>query len=341
MTKAPLLDLARVLPLLRCPATGGELHITPAGALVTADGERSYPILDGIPALIDPAKSLFAPDLEAGGAAVGGRETRRARANRALWKTARSIVPSVSLNVRGERNLRRFRKLLTADGPYPKRLLVVAGAVEGTGVNALIDDPRIEAIETDVVLDVRTQVLADAHDLPFADDSFDGVLLQGMLSCVPDPERVVAEAHRVLKPGGLAYSETNFLQGVCMGPYDFTRWTHVGHRRLFRWFDEVDSGVQCGPGMALSWAVVWFMMSLTGRNRHARQAMRAISPFFVFWLKYLDRFLVDQPGSYDAASGTYFMGRSRSTPVSDAEVIRGYRGAIRTEWLDERDPAAV
>ena len=34
------------------------------------------------------------------------------------------------------------------------------------------------------------------------------------------------------------------------------------------------------------------------------------------------------------------MGRRRATPVADAEVVRGYRGAIRTEWLDERDPTA-
>lgn len=342
MKNAPPLDLAKILPILRCPATGAELHITPSGRLVTPDGEHTYPILDGVPALIDPSKSLFAPDLAPGGAAVGGRETVRAKANRKLWALGRRVVPSVSLNVRGERNLKAFRRLLTAgDDPRPKRLLIVAGAVEGTGVGELLADPRIECIETDVVLDARTQILADAHDLPFADGTFDAVLCQGMLSCVADPERVVAEVHRVMAPGGLVYSETNFLQGVCMGPYDFTRWTHVGHRRLFRWFDEVDSGVQCGPGMALSWAIVWFLMSLTGRSRIARDGVRAISPFFVFWLKYLDRFLVEQPGSFDAASGTYFMGRRRETPVSDAEVIRVYRGGMRTEWLEERDGAAV
>ena len=342
MKTARRLDLARILPLLRCPATGAELNITPSGRLVTADGEHSYPILDGVPALIDPSKSLFASEAASGDDANGGRETPRARANRALWALGRRVVPSVSLNVRADRNLRAFGRLLTAgDGSRPKRLLIVAGAIEGTGVGELLDDPRIECFETDVVLGARTQILADAHDLPFADGVFDGVLCQGVLTCVSDPVRVVAEVHRVLAPGGLVYSETAFLQGVCMGAYDFTRWTHVGHRRLFRWFDEVNSGVQCGPGMALSWGIVWFLMSLTGRSRVARQVVRAVSPFFVFWLKYLDRFLIEQPGSFDAASGTYFMGRRRATPVADAEVVRGYRGAIRTEWLDERDPTGV
>ena len=202
MKTARRLDLARILPLLRCPATGAELNITPSGRLVTADGEHSYPILDGVPALIDPSKSLFASEAASGDDANGGRETPRARANRALWALGRRVVPSVSLNVRADRNLRAFGRLLTAgDGSRPKRLLIVAGAIEGTGVGELLDDPRIECFETDVVLGARTQILADAHDLPFADGVFDGVLCQGVLTCVSDPVRVVAEVHRVLAPG--------------------------------------------------------------------------------------------------------------------------------------------
>ena len=138
MKTARRLDLARILPLLRCPATGAELNITPSGRLVTADGEHSYPILDGVPALIDPSKSLFASEAASGDDANGGRETPRARANRALWALGRRVVPSVSLNVRADRNLRAFGRLLTAgDGSRPKRLLIVAGAIEGTGVGEL------------------------------------------------------------------------------------------------------------------------------------------------------------------------------------------------------------
>ena len=43
---------------------------------------------------------------------------------------------------------------------------------------------------------------SDAHDLPFADASFDVVVLHTVLTHVAAPERVVAEAFRVLAPGG-------------------------------------------------------------------------------------------------------------------------------------------
>jgi ArsR family transcriptional regulator len=48
---------------------------------------------------------------------------------------------------------------------------------------------------------VRTEV-ADAHDLPFTDASFDAVLLFHTLTYAERPARVLAECARVLRPGG-------------------------------------------------------------------------------------------------------------------------------------------
>jgi len=44
--------------------------------------------------------------------------------------------------------------------------------------------------------------VADAAHLPFGDDSFECVLIRDVLHHVPDPTGVVAEARRVLAPGG-------------------------------------------------------------------------------------------------------------------------------------------
>jgi MPBQ/MSBQ methyltransferase len=48
------------------------------------------------------------------------------------------------------------------------------------------------------------RVLGDAEALPFGDDAFDRYVSAGSIEYWPDPQRGVAEAYRVLRPGGVA-----------------------------------------------------------------------------------------------------------------------------------------
>jgi MPBQ/MSBQ methyltransferase len=48
------------------------------------------------------------------------------------------------------------------------------------------------------------KLLGDAERLPFADASFDRYVSAGSIEYWPDPQRGIAEAHRVLRPGGVA-----------------------------------------------------------------------------------------------------------------------------------------
>lgn len=63
-------------------------------------------------------------------------------------------------------------------------------------------------------------LLVDAENLPFADGSFDGVLVVAALHHLPDPRRALAEARRVLRPGGLLAlgTEPNNWQGRTIYP---------------------------------------------------------------------------------------------------------------------------
>jgi MPBQ/MSBQ methyltransferase len=49
-----------------------------------------------------------------------------------------------------------------------------------------------------------TKVLGDAEALPFATDSRDRYVSTGSIEYWPDPQRAIAEAYRVLRPGGVA-----------------------------------------------------------------------------------------------------------------------------------------
>jgi MPBQ/MSBQ methyltransferase len=48
------------------------------------------------------------------------------------------------------------------------------------------------------------RMLGDAEALPFADDAFDRYVSAGSIEYWPDPQRGIAEAYRVLRPGGVA-----------------------------------------------------------------------------------------------------------------------------------------
>lgn len=51
-------------------------------------------------------------------------------------------------------------------------------------------------------------IKADAYKLPFADESFDVVCAMDFLEHVEDPQKVIQEASRILRPGGLFFYHT-------------------------------------------------------------------------------------------------------------------------------------
>ncbi len=87
----------------------------------------------------------------------------------------------------------------------------------GTGANLAHYDPgvRLTALDASSAMVDRASVkvgrggprevellVADAGALPFDDAGFDAVVSTYVLCCVPDLDRVLAEALRVLRPGG-------------------------------------------------------------------------------------------------------------------------------------------
>jgi SAM-dependent methyltransferase len=236
-------------------------------------------------------------------------------------------LPTIGENIVAKKNLARIMEIL-GEVETPKILIVGVGE-GGEGEYILSGHPENFIIRTDIVYSKKVDVLCDAHDLPFSDESFDVVVIQAVLEHVIDPFKCVEEIHRVLKLGGIVYAETPFMQQVHLGRYDFMRFTHVGHRGLFRKFEEIESGVVGGPGMALAWSIKYFFATLAGNFKPMGWLLEIALPFFTFYLKYIDRLLIQKPGSLDAASGFFFLGFKSEITLSDLEVCKTYRGLMK------------
>lgn len=106
-------------------------------------------------------------------------------------------------------------------GVLTRRLAGQPGVGSVVGVDtaeSLLEKARELAAGID---DVRFEV-ADARSLPFEDGSFDVVVFDSTLSRVPEPGRAVAEAFRVLGPGGklAAFDGDYATTTVALGDHD-------------------------------------------------------------------------------------------------------------------------
>ncbi len=176
-------------------------------------------------------------------------------------------------------------------------------------------------IGIDIYLSGFVRVIAGAHQIPFAEGVFDGVIVQAVLEHVLDPNLVVEEIWRVLKPDGLVYAETPFLQQVHEGPYDFTRFTESGHRWLFRKFESLDSGVVAGPGLVLQWSIDYLIRGLFGSKTAGIRSRRLTCA-----ARWLDS-RIKSDYAVDSASCVFFFGRRSNETLTSHEIALHYKGA--------------
>ncbi|WP_372825247.1 methyltransferase domain-containing protein [Polaromonas sp.] len=211
------------------------------------------------------------------------------RAYGALPSSARRRVTNGLGRIRGRRLARENTELLnTADlavgGFEGKRVLEVGseatgallrdicakyGAAEAIGVNPLF---RAQTIGPRSRLE---QV--DARDMEFADSSFDVVVSVSAFEHIHRLDEVVAECHRVLRPGGVMYSHFGPIWST---PYGHHLWLTEGARtltyanvilppwcHLLRSRDELLELCADEHGMALAERIVDYILDSDDQNQ--------------------------------------------------------------------------
>jgi ubiquinone/menaquinone biosynthesis C-methylase UbiE len=106
--------------------------------------------------------------------------------------------------------------------PAEARQVLLLGVGTGLDLPHLPDDRQYTGVDLTPAMLARAcakadrldfcPVLGDAQTLPFADGSFDAVVAHLILAVVPHPPRCLAEAARVLRPGGTLLVFDKFLR---------------------------------------------------------------------------------------------------------------------------------
>jgi ubiquinone/menaquinone biosynthesis C-methylase UbiE len=139
-----------------------------------------------------------------------------------VWATVAALDPTTQermadvLETRGaDPRQQAMRRTFLADVAFPPGAEVLeVGCGTGVLTRVLAALPAVERVVgvdiADALLDRARELApdiefaqADARSLPFADERFDVVVFDSTFSHVPEPERAVAEAFRVLRPEGL------------------------------------------------------------------------------------------------------------------------------------------
>ena len=256
-----------------------------------------------IPVLVDFAESVLEE-----------RETLGAAASLVPRQEVRSSSlphPQVAAN------LNELSSLL----PASSRVLVVGGGEDAHGLAQITERSDLVTITFDIYASALTDFVADAHSIPLPDESVDCVVIQAVLEHVLNPWQVADELFRVVRPGGIVYAETPFMQQVHEGAYDFTRFTESGHRWLFRKFEMIDSGSIGGPVLVLAWTSASLLRALKAPAKMQGAIRRLLT-----WLSRRVDEGLNRRINADSASAVYFMGRkaSENYEISRADIIDFY-----------------
>jgi SAM-dependent methyltransferase/uncharacterized protein YbaR (Trm112 family) len=282
--------------LAACPRCRGELEWSGPEARCAACG-AAYGASGGVPVLLPP--DTAAPGLDP------------------RWDAgARALVPPRVLRYR-----RFLRPVLTYKTRHSRAL--VEGFVASYPAGAIV--LNVGAGETRygpnvLNLEIRPGPEADvvgvAERLPIRDASCDGVILMAVLEHVADEQETLAEAARVLKPGGRLLVDVPFLQGYHASPADYRRYTEQGLRAELErhGFELEGSGVAVGPGSAAAWVVSEFLALLvSGRSARVYRFARLATAWLALPLKYADAWLERHPMAYVIPSAVWAIGRRQSS----------------------------
>ncbi len=158
----------------------------------------------------------------------------------------------------------------------------------------------------------NVDIVCNIENLPFKDNSIDLILNIAVLEHVPNPQKVVDEIHRVLKPSGIIYTAFPFMQGFHASPYDFTRVTEEGMKILHKSFNQIELKPFGGPTSGMLWIFQeWLAILLSFGSRRLHMLIYLVVMVLTFPVKFLDIILIKHPMAKNISSGFTYIGKKK------------------------------
>ncbi len=117
-------------------------------------------------------------------------------------------------------------------------------------------------INVDIFPFEKVDIIADAHDLPFMENSIDKIIIEASIEHMANPAQAIKEIYRVLKKGGALFIVAPFIVGYHDSPSDYWRWTKEGLKMLLKDFKIVEIGNKGGIASALGWILAEFIATI-------------------------------------------------------------------------------
>jgi SAM-dependent methyltransferase len=171
---------------------------------------------------------------------------------------------------------------------------------------------RKDVINIDFYPFANVDIVADIHNLPIKDNSADVIINEAVLEHDKNPQSMILEMYRILKPDGLIYVTVPFIASFHSSPNDYYRWTKEGLREVLNVFQELKIGVICGPTSAmLSIFNEWLATFLSFGFKYLHQFLLILFTIISSPLKLLDYLISKFPSAQNIAFGFYYIGKKK------------------------------
>ena len=273
----------------------------------------SYPNIDGTPVLIDNTSKYTL---------ISKENIIKNYAKSRINRRKKSKIYKIFFNLiygKSKKTFSNSKYILNFLGKNKRNILVIGSGTKGDNLN-LIWNSNHNIIGIDIYKSNSVNIIADAHSLPFKEESFDCVIIQAVLEHVLNPFKVSSEIKRVLKKNGIFYAEFPFMQQVHEGIYDFFRSSHSGILVLFPYIKPFSSGELRSAALAFAWSY----RELIGRIFSRRKSIVFLlsGPIFLF-ARILDTFLNPKNDLLCTGSSVvYLLGKKLKKDTNYSDIIK-------------------